>query len=140
MRKSIVMTGLACLLSAPLAMAGHFGLIQGDLLDTDKIDIDWKQQYGANCVSPYPVESMDCAYIAHKLGGVMAKYIKVLSITSLLTTENTFLFTITLNAATEAQGYPFDAASCSNLQTKVATGDVIVVNKTGCSIREHGLA
>lgn len=139
MKKSIFMTGLACLLSAPIAMAGHFGLQQGDLLDTDKIDIDWKQQYGQNCNTPYPVESIDCTYISHKLGGVMAKYIHVLNITSLLTTENTFLFEIKLNAATQAKGYPFDESSCSNLQMKVKTGDVIVVNKTGCSIREHSL-
>ena len=133
MKKSIVITSLLCTLIAQNLMAGMFSLRQGDLLDTDKIDIELKLQSGS-CPTKYPVQSIDCTYSESQMNGVMAQYIDKLSMTSIFTVENTFLLNISLNVASQGKGYAFDVASCTGLQVKVSTGSVITINKTGCVI------
>ncbi|AHE66923.1 hypothetical protein [Legionella oakridgensis] len=131
MKKKWLMIGLYTTLIASNAWAGTFYLKQGDLLDADKIDIQWRKQWG-HCPTKYPVESVDCHYVYQNIGGLVVSHLKDMSDRGWLTTENTFQLNISLNEATKKKGYPFNAASCQNLQNVVKTGTVITINQTGC--------
>jgi hypothetical protein len=131
MTKKIWVLVIASLVSTSL-QAGTFKLKQGNLANTDKIDITWKQQYG-NCPTKFPVESMNCTYISSDMGGLQAQYINKLS--AMFTVENTFFLSVKLNEETKKKGYPFNEASCQNLQGKIKNGSLITINKTGCNVR-----
>ncbi len=134
MKTNIILSSLLCAFIAPNLMAGSFSIRNGDLLPTDKIDIELRQQSG-NCPTKFPVESIDCNYSEHKMGGVMAQYFEKLNMTSIFMVENLFLLNISLNVASQSKGYPFDVASCTNLQDKVGAGNVVTISKTGCVVQ-----
>lgn len=127
---SMVLSGLI-LCTGSLQAGGAFNLQKGTLENSDKIDIIWRQQKG-NCPTKYPVTSINCTYTSQNLVGFIAQFIPKLN--GQFTTQNTYFLKINLNADTKKKGYPFNAASCQNLQAKVKKGSLITINKTGCSI------
>lgn len=120
------------LITGSLQAGGTFKFEKGTLENTDKIDIIWRQQKG-NCPTKYPTPSIDCTYRSQNMVGFIAQYIPKLN--GQFTTQNTYFLKISLNAETQKKGYPFNAASCQNLQAKVKKGSLITINKTGCSIK-----
>ncbi|MGL5743184.1 MAG: hypothetical protein ACRCXC_11950 [Legionella sp.] len=108
MKKKRSVLGLSLvLLSSSFAWAGSFNVHRGDLLDTDKVDIEWRKQSG-NCQTKFPIESADCSYVYSNIKGLRATYIDQYSQHANFSTENTFLLNISIN------GVPVE--SCQMMQ------------------------
>jgi len=109
----------------PTVSVGAFNIQRGDLLNTDKIDVEWRQQSG-NCPSKYPAESVDCTYTYRNAQGIKAEFIEKYNKSANFTTDNTFFLNVSVNHV------PFD--SCNMLQTKVEGHTLVTINQTGCVI------
>ena len=120
-----IIIGLSLLLISTSALSGAFNLHRGDLLDNDKINIEWRKQVG-NCPTKFPAESMDCEYFYANVNGLKASYIDTFSQHSEFNTENTFLLNILINGTS--------VGSCQLLQQKITGFSLVTINKENCII------
>lgn len=125
MKKHEVIFGLSFILIAPTALGGAFNLHRGDLLDNDKINIEWRKQEG-NCPTKFPAQSIDCEYFYANVSGLKAMYIDTFSQHSEFNTENTFLLNVSIN------GVP--VSSCELLQQKITGFSLVTINRENCII------
>lgn len=111
------------LLLSSMSWAGTLHLHRGNLLHTDKIDLEWRKQSG-NCPTKFPIVSADCYYAHTYIKGLLAPYIDQFSQSVNFTTQNTFLLNVRVS------GIDFD--SCRMLQQKIRGFTLVTVNKEGC--------